>query len=185
MKRNATIKRYTVFARNYVIDYNATRSALAAGYKKEFAASQGSRLSKHRKVKKLIDQFEAERADRTNTTADRVLEELKRLGYSNLHDYTTIDDEGQMDINLGACNRDQLAALQEFTVDTTGGTGDGERRVVLRTKIKLADKLKALELLARHLKMLTDKQEVVTTIRDLTDEEVDQRLEKVIATVVK
>lgn len=175
-----TLRRYTAFARNYVIDNNATRSALAAGYSKNNAAQMGSVLVRNPKVKKLVDQFESERADRTATTADRVLEELKRLGYANIQDFTTTDSDGQMDVNLSTATRDQLAALQEFTVDTTGGTGDGERRVVLRTKIKMADKLKALELIARHLKMLTDKQEIVTTIKDLSDDEVEARLAKVL-----
>ena len=175
-----TLRRYTAFARNYVIDFNATRSALAAGYSKLNAPSIGARLSKNPKVKKLIAQFESERADRTATTADRVLEEIKRLAYANLEDYTTINKDGQLDINLATCNRDQLASVQEFTVDTTGGTGDGERRVVKRTKFKLADKTKNLEMLARHLKMLTDKQEIVTTIKDLSDDEVEARLAKVL-----
>jgi hypothetical protein len=56
--------------------------------------------------------------------------------------------------------RDQFAAIQEFSVDTTGGIGDGERRRVLRTRIKLSPKVPALQLLASSLKIFADKLEV-------------------------
>ena len=41
--------------------------------------------------------------------------------------------------------------------DTTGGSGDGERKAVMRTRFKLVDKGINLERLGRHLKLFTDK----------------------------
>jgi hypothetical protein len=40
------------------------------------------------------------------------------------------------------------------------GSGDGERRRVLRTRFKLASKKENLELLAKYLQLLTDRKEV-------------------------
>jgi len=72
-----------------------------------------------------------------------------------------IDEQGRpVGLNLANITRDQAAAIQEITEDTTGGTGDGERRLILRTKFKLADKGKSLELLGRHLGMFQDNVKV-------------------------
>jgi hypothetical protein len=49
-----------------------------------------------------------------------------------------------------------MACISEITEDTTGGSGDGERRAVLRTKVKFWDKTRGLEMLGRHLKLYTD-----------------------------
>ena len=63
-------------------------------------------------------------------------------------------------LDLSTLTRDQAAAIQEIREDTTGGAGDGERKLVLRTTFKLSDKTKNLELLCRHLGMLNDKMQV-------------------------
>ena len=54
---------------------------------------------------------------------------------------------------LSKLARDHAAAIQKIREDTTGGSGDGERQLVVRTTIKLADKVKALDLLGKHLGM--------------------------------
>lgn len=154
---SAMVERRERFAREYVIDQNATRAALAAGYAESGACVEGSRLLRNPNVRKLIDTLQTKRASKLELKAEHVIEELRRLAYSNLHDYIRIDGNGQADIDLSKLTRDQAAAISEITVDTTGGTGDGERRKVLRTKIKLVDKTKNLELLARHLGMLNER----------------------------
>jgi hypothetical protein len=73
-----------------------------------------------------------------------------------MQDYTRVDADGKAVIDLTKITRDQFAAVQEIREDATGGTGDGERKVVLRTTLKLSDKTKNLELLGRHLGMFQD-----------------------------
>jgi phage terminase small subunit len=74
--------------------------------------------------------------------------------------YVRPADNGNFDLNLDDVSLDDWAAVQEITVDATGGKGDGERRKVLRTKFKLADKRGSLELLGSHLKLFTEKIEI-------------------------
>jgi phage terminase small subunit len=145
-----------VFAREYVIDRNATRAAIAAGYSEHSAGSIGSQLLKRLNVKKLIDQHTSRLAKKADATAEKVLQELQRLAFSNMKDYIVVKPDGQADIDFSMLTRDQAASIQEIKVDTTGGTGDGERRQVLRTTFKLADKGQNLERLGRHLKLFTD-----------------------------
>jgi hypothetical protein len=56
-------------------------------------------------------------------------------------------------------SRDQAAALAEITVETFMVGRGKVARDVRRVKFKLADKLGALNQLARHHKLLTDKHE--------------------------
>lgn len=103
-------------------------------------------------IKKALDKYEI--------SAERVLRELALCGFANLEDYTRLEDDKRV-VDLSVTTRDQMAAVAEITEDTTGGSGDGERKVVLRTKVKLYDKTKALELLGKHLKLYTDRTEHV------------------------
>jgi phage terminase small subunit len=152
--------RYEAFAREYVVDLNGKRAAIAAGYAEASAEVKASQLLRIAKCRALINALLSKRASKLEVKAEHVVEEISRLAFSNLHDYIRIDGDGQADIDLSALTRDQAAAISEFIVDTTGGTGDGERRKVLRTKIKLVDKTKNLELLCRHLGMLNDRLQV-------------------------
>lgn len=152
--------RYERFAREYVIDLNGSRAAIAAGYSEKVARFQASRLLTKRNVQKRIAELQSARASRLEIKADRVLEEIGRLAFSNMQDYTRTDADGKPVLDLSSLTRDQFAAIQEIREDTTGGSGDGERKVVVRTTLKLSDKTKNLELLGRHLGMFQDNVKV-------------------------
>lgn len=153
--------RYAAFAKEYVIDLNATRAAIAAGYSENGASSKGSQLLANVKVRKIIDALQSKRASKLEVKAERVLEELSRIAFSNMSDYMEIDEDGKpIGLDLRKLTRDQAACIQEISEDSHGGSGDGERRLVIRRKFKLADKLKANELLCRHLGMFNDKLQI-------------------------
>ena len=147
-----------IFAREYVIDLNGTRAAIAAGYSETTAGAQACRLLKKSKTKRIIDNLLSKRATKLEIAAERIDEEVARLAFSNMFDYMEIDETGKpTGLDLSKLTRDQAASIQEITEDTTGGAGDGERRLILRTKFKLADKSKNLELLYRRKGLLQDK----------------------------
>jgi phage terminase small subunit len=152
-------KRAEIFAREYVIDLNGTRAAIAAGYAESGAHVRAAELVKKRKVQKLIQDLQAKRASKLDLKAEHIAEELRRMAFSNMLDYMRIDD-GEPRIDLSTLTRDQAAAIQEIREDTTGGTGDGERKQIVRTTFKLADKRGSLELLGRHLGMFQDNLKV-------------------------
>lgn len=103
--------------------------------------------------------------NRLDVTRDRILEELAALAYSNMTDFIVIDEDGNTRTDLSGLTREQLAALQEVTVDTYM-EGRGEDAIAVKSvKIKLAPKIGALELLGKHQKMWTD----VLEHNDLTE----------------
>ena len=152
--------RYELFAREYVVDLNGERAAIAAGYSRKTAASKACQLLNKVKVQKAIDRLISARSTKLELKAERVIEEIQRLAFSNMQDYTRTDSDGKPVLDLSNISRDQFAAVQEIREDTTGGSGDGERKVVVRTTLKLSDKTKNLELLCRHLGILQDKLKV-------------------------
>lgn len=139
------------FAREYLIDLNATQAAIRAGYKPANAASVGFENLRKPKIAAEVQRAMDARAERTEVTADRVVAELAKLAFANLADYFRLTPHADPVIDLSTATRDQLAALTEITVDGyTDGRGY-DARDVKRIRIKMADKRAALELLGRHL----------------------------------
>lgn len=163
------------FVAEYLIDLNATQAAIRAGYSAKTAYSMGQRLLKQEPVASAIQREMDLRAERTHTTADEVLQELRKLALANMLDYITVQD-GEAYVDLSRLNRAKAAAIQEVTVEEyVEGRGE-DKRNVKRTRFKLADKKGSLELLGKHLKLWTDKLEIKDDVSQLSDEELEQRL---------
>ena len=88
----------------------------------------------------------AERSKRTGVNADRVVTELAKIAFVNASD---VIDADTATLKPDAAPED-TAAIQSVKVKTFGEDG-------LEREIKMADKLKALELLGKHLGMFEDK----------------------------
>jgi phage terminase small subunit len=158
-ERKKTVLRSEIFAREYIVDLNGTRAAIAAGYSEKGADVAAVRLLGNARVKKLISDLVEKRASKLDLTAERVLSELSKMGFANMLDYIRTDSGGSAYIDLSALTREQAAAIQEITVDEyTEGRGD-EAREVKRTRFKLGDKRGSLELLGKYLKLWIDRTE--------------------------
>lgn len=152
-----------LFVKEYLKDLNATQSAIRAGYSKKTAYSAGQRLLKRVDVIAALAKAQQKRFDKLDTSVERIGQEIALCAYSNMDDFTKVEG-GKRVLDTANLTRDQMAAVQEFTEDATGGSNDGERKLVMRTRLKLIDKVKALELLGRHRSMFTDKIQVEGTI---------------------
>jgi phage terminase small subunit len=168
------MRRYRIFAREYLADLNGKRAAFAAGYSKRSAEVTASRLLKKTRVRKLIRKLMNRRAEKLELNAEKVLRELARLAFANMIDYIEIGQDGAARVKLSRVDREKGAAIQEVTVDEyaerTGRTPDGKPtfETVKRIKLRLADKGQNLERLGRHLKLFTDKVEL-TGIESLAE----------------
>ena len=131
------------FVEEYLIDLNATQAAIRAGYSVESAGSIGNENLKKPEVRACIEKAMAERSKRTGINADRVLRELARIAFVNAADVINFDSAT---IAEGA-SEDDTAAIASVKVKTIP-TADGEG---VEREIRLADKIKALELCGKHL----------------------------------
>lgn len=153
-------RKQDLFARAYVANgLNGTEAAKSAGYAERSAHVTASRLLKNAKVNALIASLSKKRADKLDISADWVLGELRKLaGYdaSSVFD----DDGGLKPISeWNAATKAALVGLDHEKLFEHFGKGQS-KHVGTTRKIKLADKLRALELLGRHLKLFTDRLEV-------------------------
>ncbi len=146
-------KKQKRFIEEYLIDLNATQAAIRAGYSPDTAYSIGNENLKKPEIKSHIDKAMAERSKRTGVNADRVVMELAKIAFVNADD---VIDFKTATVKEGALPED-LAAIQSVKVKTFGEDG-------LEREIKMADKIKTLELLGRHLGMFKDKVEVSGTL---------------------
>lgn len=142
-------KKQKRFVEEYLIDLNATQAAIRAGYSPDTAGSIGNENLKKPEIRTHIGKAMAERSKRTGVNADRVVEELAKIAFVNANE---VIDPDTATIREDALPED-TAAIQSVKVKTFGEDG-------LEREIKMADKIKALELLGRHLGMFKDKVEV-------------------------
>lgn len=146
------------FAEEYLKDLNATQAAIRAGYAAGSAGVTGSKLLKSAKVKAIVDAGMKGRSDRTAITADGVLEELWRIAKSDL---AKAFDEGGNLLPVHKMPSEARAALAGIeTEELFEGQGDERQISGLSRKVKHWDKVKALELVGKHLGMWRDKVEV-------------------------
>lgn len=155
------------FVEEYLIDLNATQAAIRAGYKPSSARQVGTENMSKPSIRACIDQAIAERSKRTGINQDRVIRELARLAFVNASDVIDMD-EASIKCNASEDDTAAIASVKVKTIPTK--EGDGVER-----EIRLNDKLKALELLGKHLGMFKDKLEIegkvpVQIVDDIEDE---------------
>lgn len=150
-----------IFADEYLIDLNATRAYKVAypNVKKDnVAKAAGSRLLTNVNVAAYVQKRMDERSQRTGITQDMVLQELAKLGFFDIR--KLFDGDGKP-LDISTIDDDTAACIAGMDVlDVYDGSGEDKEFIGYIKKYKLSDKLKALELLGRHLGMFKDKLEV-------------------------
>ncbi len=161
-----------LFADEYLIDLNATR-AYKAVYKNcksdEAAAVNANRLLRNAKVAEYIEQRMKDRERRTEITQDKVLNELAAIAFSNGSDFAQVVDEPiiisgsyVMDPDTG-----KLKTWDTVRITPTDQLPEDKKKAIAGIKmgkngieVATCDKVRALELLGRHLGMFKDKIEL-------------------------
>lgn len=147
------------FAQEYLVDLNATAAAKRAGYSPKTASEQGARLLVNVKVQEEIQKAMDKRQTRTEITQDRVLRELAAIAFARGTDYAGVLAGMAVINDTGPMTGEQKAAIVAIKQTKEG------------VEVKLANKLKALELLGKHLGLFSGGTERLT----LADEpEIDE-----------
>lgn len=139
-----------LFCEEYIVDVNATKAAIRAGYSDKSAKVTASKLMKRQDIRDYIDQLLEERQKPTIAKAEEVMEFLtatmrgEELEYKNT--YTKVEDEIEIEYSK---------------------VGKGTA--------KIEDRLRAAELIGKRYGMFTDKvqatvEEAVTFIDDIEEE---------------
>ena len=148
MARGLTRRRQE-FVRQLPIDWNATQAAIRAGYSPRTAYAIGSKLLSFVDVQEALQAETVARAQQMGITQERVLLEIRRIAFAHMGQFAVWGQEGLTPLASGELSEDQLAAVAEVS--------DTRTRQGRQVRVKLHDKMKALELAARHLGMLQDR----------------------------
>lgn len=143
------------FVDEYLIDLNATQAAIRAGYSVKTANEQGCQNLAKLSIQQAIAEKMAERSKRTGINQDRIVLELAKIAFVKMTDI--VDEEGR--IRPDATD-DDLSCIESVKYkESSSMNGDSVER-----EVKISSKLKALELLGKHLGMWNDKIDVNVAI---------------------
>lgn len=150
-------KKQKIFADEYLVDMNQTRAYIAAGYSGNGAAQSASALLRNPKISAYIEKKLEKRAHKLDVSAEKILAEIAKVAFldprkfyddnGNLKDVPSLDDDSAV----------SLAGLEVY--EEYAGRGEDREAIGQTKKVKFADKLRALELYGRYLKLFTDKVE--------------------------
>lgn len=168
------------FIEEYLIDLNGTQAAIRAGYSPNTANEQAARLLADVSIRTRVDVALAERSKRTGINQELVVQELAKIARVNPADI--------IDSNTGEIKTDSpddLAAIASVRIKVTP-TKNGD---MVEREVRMADKLKALELLGKHLGMFPNTSKTEITGKDggpieltaISPEEREQRIAELLA----
>lgn len=137
------------FVDEYLKDLNATQAAIRAGYSQKTAYSVGHENLRKPEIQKTVEEAMKRRSERTEVTQDRVVDELRKIAFVDMGKIVQWNASGVTYKDSADFPEEAKAAIQsvEESTNAHGGT----------IKIKLYDKIRALELLGKHLAMFDGK----------------------------
>lgn len=148
------------FCEEYIVDLNGTQAYMRAFGTKNArsAAVQAARLLVRPNIVARVRALREEQAARTKRTADDVLEELWRVARLDIGG--AFDEAGAVK-RLADMPEDVRRAIAGIEVaELFGGVGDERSAIGLLKKIRLLDKIRALDLLGQHYGLWKSKVEV-------------------------
>lgn len=163
------------FVAEYLIDLNATQAAIRAGYSEANAETIAYQLLQKTPVAEAVSAAAAEHAANASISAGRTLAEIRDMAFYDPADLAEVSIPIEDGADIPAGGRVQVDANgRGFVITGLRGPADlkhlpeNARRAIVgwgwdkagNFTIKLADKSKALDQLARHLSLYNDKIEV-------------------------
>lgn len=127
------------FCEEYAIHLNQQKAFDAAGYKGYKEGPSG--VFRLPSVQAYLKVLMGDMANKNKLTAERVLEEISRMAFSNIVDYYKKKGKAWVLKDLNELTPEQLAAIEDFK--------PGKH-------LKLYSKDQALDKLGKHLKLYTD-----------------------------
>ena len=156
-----------IFVNEYLVDLNATR-AYKAAYpsckKEETINAAASRMLRNVKVKEYIDKRMREREVRTEITQDFVLKELYAIAKSNGSHYAKVVEKPIVINGIPVLDEEgNQRTYKDVELEITDNLPEEKKKAIAAIKntkfgiaVETCDKVKALELLGKHLGMFKE-----------------------------
>ena len=143
--------RERLFVAEYVLSGRQTEAFIKAGYSARSASSNAVRMMEKESVRAAIARERAMIRQRHTKTANDLIAEYTRLGFTGMSRFMRISDDGAPVVDLRDCTPADLDLLAEVTVESYQEGSRDESRRIKRIKIKPYDRYHALDKLAEHL----------------------------------
>lgn len=144
------------FIDEFMVDRKAEAAAIRAGYKPSKARARSKELLVRPEIQAEIARRDMELNARTRVNMEEIILELKRMAFFDIR--SLFNPDGSLRKNVHELTEDEARALVNFDIITL----DREGNYIV--KLNPGNKLKALELLGKHLKMFTDTVQHTGTI---------------------
>ena len=147
------------FVNEYLKDLNATKAAERAGYASKTAGSQGNRMLKNVEIQNEIEKKMKAREKRTEVTQDKVIKELASIAFARTSDFTKVVTKTILDpisgkqIKVSSIEYTDTDQLTDEQIAALSCIKEGKHGI----EVTQCDKVRALELLGKHLGMWKDK----------------------------
>jgi phage terminase small subunit len=140
------------FCIEYLIDLNATQAAIRSGYSEKTARQMGTENLSKPVIQERIAELRLQASAESGVTPARVLKELGRIAFADPRNVMRWGAKGVELIDSATLSDDDAATVAEASETKTKGGGS--------IRLKMHDKVAALDKIARHLGMFVDKHEV-------------------------
>lgn len=161
------------FCAEYLIDANGTQAAIRAGYAPKAAGQQAADILKRPRVREYLEKLGAEQKKRLEVTADRILQEIAKVGLADPSRYLIVGEDGELRADFSRMTPYDLAAVSsvEFEFPKVSAAakkakaGKGRRSgpatkvdlpIARVSRIKTWDKMAALNMLGRSQGVFSD-----------------------------
>jgi phage terminase small subunit len=137
------------FVAEYLVDLNGSAAALRAGYSESTCRNRAVLLLQDPEIRGRIEDALLARIERTRVNADNVVREYLRLATSDIGEL--FDDTGAMH-PMKDLPKDVRRAIQSVEVEELfEGRGEERVRIGRIRKVRMIDKIRALDMLTKHV----------------------------------
>lgn len=139
------------FCQEYMLDYNAKAAAIRAGYSEKNAKKTGSRLLQVPAIKEMIEENQDDIRERYKVTAERVLQELALIAFSDMSDYFHPDNTPRELYEIAPEKRRALSNMRINKLVT-------REHMHYQLSYRTHDKVKALVMLGKMMGLNKDRE---------------------------
>lgn len=143
------------FCEEYLIDLNATQAATRAGYSEKTAYSIGQENLKKPEIQQYIQSKQKKLQNKLEITQEKVLQEYAKVAFFDIREIYNDDNSLK---SVKDIDENSAAAIAGIEVTEETAYEDGQKKNIGWTKkVKIQNKIAALEGLGRHLGLFNDK----------------------------
>ena len=154
-------QKHEKFCRGLVLGKTQTRAYIDAGYEPQEARCNASRLKSNESIKQRIEWLYYEQSLINEATHHRIIEEYRRIAFSNITDFLNFDNESIKFKSIDEIHPTLLSAIKGIKCKRLRQQNGDTKDESVEREITLHDKLKALE----RLEILTGMHSDINKIR--------------------